>query len=172
MRPLYILPFLAVILLGGGLAISLQHPPASTPESVLVGKKLPEFSLPSALGGKPVTAAQFAGKPLLINIFASWCMACLVEHPHLTALTQATGIPILGVAWKDSDADTTHWLKQHGNPYAAVAADHDGRLAINLGVTGAPETFIINAGGTIIYRFAGALTPDIIRQDILPRIKP
>lgn len=172
MKLIYAIPVIVFILLGVGLAVSLQQPHQTVQSSPLIGKKLPEFSLPSVFAHQPpVTSSQFSGKMVLVNVFASWCMTCLIEHPMLTKLTKETGLPIIGIAWKDKGEHIRQWLEKHGSPYAAVGADRDGRIAIDLGVTGAPESFLVNAQGIVIYRFAGALTEEIIRDEVMPRIK-
>jgi cytochrome c biogenesis protein CcmG/thiol:disulfide interchange protein DsbE len=171
MRWLYTLPLVVFIALVMILAIALRQPHSSAPESMLLGKTLPEFALPSVFAdAPPVTSTRFLGKPFLVNIFASWCMSCLIEHPVLMEFTKKTGIPIIGIDWKDKDATIRTWLKQHGNPYAAIGADHDGRVAIDLGVTGAPESFLVDASGKVLYRFPGVLTDEVIASDIMPRL--
>lgn len=135
--------------------------------SAMLDNPVPAFSLPTLDEGK-VTQALFAqGKPALMNVFASWCQPCWAEHAVITALADQ-GVPIIGWAYKDTPADIQRFLDRLGNPYAAVVLDGPGRTAIEFGVYGAPETYVIDGEGVIRYRFVGALTQQVAETQILP----
>jgi cytochrome c biogenesis protein CcmG/thiol:disulfide interchange protein DsbE len=138
--------------------------------SVQIGKKLPNFQLQSLEGtAEKFSAAQFKGKVTLLNVWASWCGACTDEQVFLLALARE-GFPIYGLNYKDNPQEALHWLTEWGNPYQNVGKDLDGRVAIDLGVYGAPETFLIDSSGTIQYRYAGPLNKTVWEHEFLPRI--
>lgn len=136
----------------------------------MVGRAAPAYALQRLDGGEPVTPAAFAGRPYLINVFASWCTPCRAEHAQLVDL-QRSGVAILGVAYKDAPEDTAAFLRELGNPFAEVGMDPEGRYGLELGVTGAPETFVVGADGEIRAAYRGALTPDVVRETILPALR-
>lgn len=153
---LYLLPLLLFVALGALLYNSLGNDPRLLP-SAKVGKSLPEFSLP-ALGSEEIlTADAFRGEPFLLNVWATWCPSCRVEHPVLNQLA-ASGINIYGLNYKDQEGEALNYLSQLGNPYKQVIRDDNGDLGLDLGVYGAPETYIIGADNTIIYRHVGVVT--------------
>ncbi len=161
---------LLVALLGFGIWWNTRHAPREVP-SPLIGKPAPAFDLPRLDDpAKHVSKADMLGKPYLINVFASWCFACGEEHPVLMAWSPRLGVPLVGYNYKDEPLDARAWLERHGNPYHLVIADRSGRTAIDFGVYGAPETYLIDARGIIRYKHIGPLTPDIIRNQIVPRI--
>ena len=136
--------------------------------SALEGKRLPSFSL--AWQGKEaaLTARDLVtGQPVLLNVFASWCGPCRDEHPLLMQLA-AQGVPIFGLNMKDAPDAAQRFLGQLGNPYRAIGADRSGRVGIELGVYGVPETFVLDAQGRVLTRYAGPLTPDVLKTEILP----
>lgn len=138
--------------------------------SALIGRSAP--SAPEApLPGLPLLdPATFAdGEVKLVNFFASWCAPCRVEHPSLTALAQE-GIPIYGIAYKDDPARSLAFLEELGNPYAAAGQDPDGRTAVDWGVYGVPETYVVAGDGTIIARMASPLTPDVVESRLRPAL--
>lgn len=135
-----------------------------------IGRAAPTFALTRLGGGELVTSDAFAGRAYVVNVFASWCAPCRVEHPQLMAL-QAQGVSILGIAYKDEPEDAARFLRGLGNPFEAAALDPQGRFALELGVAGAvPETFVIGADGRIRAVHRGPLTEDIIASDILPAL--
>ena len=139
--------------------------------SALIDRPAPEFDLPALPGvAGGVARADLAGSVRLVNFFASWCVPCLAEHPLLTRMAREDGIPVFGVNYKDATGDATAWLARHGNPYERVGADGDGRVAIDWGVYGVPETFVVDREGHIRFRHAGPLTPEIVRDQLLPLI--
>lgn len=169
-RLVFILPTIGFIGLIAVFGVGLTKDPKVLP-SQLIDRPLPAFDLPGiaeAPGGGPgFASAGLKGEPMLLNIFASWCAACPQEHPVLTQIA-AEGVPVYGLAWKDKPADSRGWLEQWGNPYRAVAADEAGRTAIDLGVTGVPETFIVDRNGRVRFKQIGPISP----EDWEVRIKP
>lgn len=169
-RALYALPVLAFVGLGAVFALGLRLNPSAMP-STLIDRPLPEFDLPPIQGytdGLSTEDVIAPGEVALVNVFASWCVPCLYEHPVLMELTEAGRVPIYGVNWKEKPGDGTKWLEQWGDPYARVGDDANGRAAIELGVTGAPETFIVDAQGRVRFKFAGPITPQIWTNTIEP----
>lgn len=167
MRLRYLIPAIALVALVALFAAGLRHDPREVP-SPLIGKSAPAFSL-AVLGQpeQPYTADDLKGRPLLVNYFASWCVACRVEHPFLMQLA-AQGVEIIGMDYKDTDADGAAWLAQHGNPYRAVVADPRGTAGLDWGVYGAPETFVLDASGTIVYKQIGPMNETVWRERIAP----
>ena len=143
-----------------------------TVRSVLIDKPMPAFDLPSfGHDGETVSNATLAGRVSLVNIFASWCITCRVEHPVLLRLSKENRVPIYGLAWKDKPDELKAWLEELGNPYTAIADDARGRTAIDLGVSGAPETYVIDKQGVIRYKQIGPLDDDTVATKILPLVK-
>ena len=168
-RWLYALPL--VILVGLGVMFwskSLQREVQFQPDAV-VGQMTPATALEPLGGGAPVALNQTVKGPALINVFGSWCVACVVEHPVLMDL-KAQGMPIYGVAWRDEPRKTEAFLRQRGNPYSAVLMDPRGQAVIELGITAAPESFLVDANGKIIAKQSGPLTPEVA-QAMLKRAK-
>lgn len=154
-----------------GLVWNQTHDARFVP-SPLIDKPAPAFRLP--LLEHPtrfVTKADMLGKPYLINVFASWCFACGDEHPVLMAYRDKFGIPLIGYDYKDAPRDAQAWLARHGNPYHEVITDQSGITAIDFGVYGAPETYLIDAQGIIRYKHIGPLTPAVIAKDLEPKIR-
>ena len=149
-----------------------QHHDASFVPSPLINKPAPAFRLPRLAHPKQfVTRAGLLGKPYLLNVFASWCFACADEHPTLMAYRDKFGIPLIGYDYKDAPQDARTWLQRHGDPYHEVIVDQSGDTAINFGVYGAPETYLIDAKGIIRYKHIGPLTPDVIANELDPKIR-
>lgn len=137
--------------------------------TAMIGKPAPAFQLASLDGGAAITPAQFAGKPYLINFFAENCAPCKAEHPVMMDLARQ-GVPILGVVYKDEAEDAQRYLKELGNPYAAVALDPTSRVALELGVAGTPETFVVAPDGTIRAMHRGQITAEIMDHTIIPNL--
>jgi cytochrome c biogenesis protein CcmG/thiol:disulfide interchange protein DsbE len=140
--------------------------------SPLIGKSVPEFSLP--LLEQPetqITNKDLLGKPYLLNVWATWCVSCRAEHGALVQLARTGKVDIYGLNWKDESAKAQSWLRQLGNPYVANIFDKKGRTAIDLGVYGAPETFVVDSQGIIQYKHAGPVTPQLISETLLPIIE-
>jgi cytochrome c biogenesis protein CcmG/thiol:disulfide interchange protein DsbE len=139
--------------------------------SPLIGKSIPAFEHPTLYSNKTLTQNDFKGQPWLLNVFGSWCPSCQYEHPLVTKLAQSGKIKVVGLNWKDEPQDADRWLKRWGNPYHEILVDYEGDTAINLGVYGAPETFLIDANGTIVFKISGVLTPENIQNDLIPMIE-
>jgi cytochrome c biogenesis protein CcmG/thiol:disulfide interchange protein DsbE len=167
----YLLPLGIFIVLLVFLGIGLKLDPRDVP-SPLVGKPAPAFTLPQLEN----PAANFAqkdmlGKVWLLNVWASWCGACREEHPLLVEFSKSGAVPIVGLDYKDQRLDGMRWLEGLGNPYTTVAFDADGRVGIDYGVYGVPETYLIDRQGVIRYKQTGPITPEILRDKIMPLIK-
>jgi cytochrome c biogenesis protein CcmG, thiol:disulfide interchange protein DsbE len=148
-----------------------EYDPHALP-SMLIGKKLPSFSLPglapsSGFGNADITAA---GRPALVNFFASWCLPCAEEAPTLMRV-KAMGLPLWGIAYKDKPAATDAFLARGGNPYVRVARDDAGLVGINFGLYGVPESYLVDPSGIVRWRFAGGLSETVLRDQLTPAIK-
>ncbi len=164
-------PLAVFLVVGGFLAVGLTLNPREIP-SPLIGKPIPEFSLPPVKGrALGLSSADLKGEVSLVNVFASWCVACRAEHPLLTELRQKGVVPIHGLNYKDRPEDAEKWLDELGDPYARTGADINGRVAIDWGVYGVPETFVIDRNGRIAYKVIGPLTPQILQDKVLPLIR-
>ena len=166
---------LALLLL---LAVGMTRDPRELP-SVLIGKPWPDMALPqlgsTAANGDPIGPVQLRGKARLINVWASWCAVCVDEQPVMLDLAktlrgQNRADQLIGLNYKDKIPDATAWLQRFGNPFATTLVDADGRMGIELGVYGAPETFLVDAQGTIVWKHVGALSPELITREVLPRL--
>ena len=165
------LPLLLVLGMGVFLAIGLTMDPRLVP-SPLIGKPVPTFSLPPVRGRTLGLASKdLKGQVSLVNVFASWCVACREEHPLLLQIHREGIVPIYGLNYKDRPADAARWLDEMGDPYTRTGADLDGRVAIDWGVYGVPETFVINRDATIAYKHIGAITPAVWDKTLLPLIR-
>ncbi|WP_067732825.1 DsbE family thiol:disulfide interchange protein [Novosphingobium naphthalenivorans] len=149
------LGFVALVMFG------LLRPADRNVASALVGKPMPQFSLPPALPGRPGLDSKLLrnGKPHLVNIFASWCVPCRIEAPQLQALAKA-GIPIEGISVRDTTEALQGFLEQNGDPYQRIGADDDGQVQLALGSSGVPETYVIDGKGKIVYQHIGEIRPD------------
>jgi cytochrome c biogenesis protein CcmG/thiol:disulfide interchange protein DsbE len=161
-----ILPLMLLVLLAALLYKGMQYDPRALP-SVRVGKPAPTIALP-ALEGERFASDAMQGKVWLLNVFASWCSACVTEHAALLKLGKRDGVTLVGLAYKDDPADSRAWLQRLGNPYARVALDTRGRTGIDYGVYGVPETFVIDARGIIVYRHVGPLDDTFFAQHVAP----
>ena len=169
-----LLPLLAFVLLaallGFGIAWNAHHDPTAIP-SPLIGKPAPDFDLPLLYQPQQrLSKAALLGKPYLLNVFASWCIACAEEHPVLIAEAPTLGVMLVGYDYKDAPSDAQAWLAQHGNPYRLLVADRSGRTAIDFGVYAAPESFLIDARGVIRYKHIGPFTPAVVANELKPAI--
>lgn len=170
-RLLYLVPLAAFIAVAGYFAIGLQRDPRTLP-SVLIDQPVPSFALPALVEGKPgLATADLKDEVMLVNVFASWCAPCKIEHPVLTRLAQAEKIPIHAINYKDRPDDARRWLAQLGDPYGRIGVDADGRASIEWGVYGVPETFIVDRQGRIRYRHVGPVMPRDVEETILPKIR-
>jgi cytochrome c biogenesis protein CcmG, thiol:disulfide interchange protein DsbE len=150
--------------------VGLERDPKIVP-SPLIGKPVPDFALPPVRGRSlGLAASDLKGEVSLVNVFASWCVACREEHPTLMRLTADGTLPIHGFDYKDKPDDAARWLDSMGDPYTRTGADVDGRVAIDWGVYGVPETFLVDARGRIAFKQVGPITPEILDGSILPLI--
>jgi cytochrome c biogenesis protein CcmG/thiol:disulfide interchange protein DsbE len=141
-------------------------------QSPLIGKPVPQFKLSQVEDtGKFVDSQSFAGKPYIINVWATWCAGCRDEHEALMEISRRQELPIVGLDWNDDLAQAQKWLNVLGNPYVATGFDNNGKVAIDLGVYGAPETFLVDAQGIIRHKHTGPLTIAIWERDFMARVK-
>jgi cytochrome c biogenesis protein CcmG/thiol:disulfide interchange protein DsbE len=164
----YLIPLVLFIVLVVFLAIGLGRDPRQVP-SPLINKPAPNFTLTQLRDpSKTFSAAELRGKVYLLNVWASWCVSCRDEHPLLMAYAKTGGIPIYGLNWKDRREDALSWLAEFGDPYILSVSDLDGRVAIDYGVYGAPETYLVDQNGVIRFKQIGAVTEDVWKDKILP----
>ena len=169
-----LIPLVVFAVLAIFLAIGLTRDPAEVP-SPLIGKPAPQFQTPR-LAAEGSTVPAFDSKAMLgqvwmLNVWASWCVACRIEHPLLMEYAKANLVPLVGLDYKDKDADGLRWLERFGNPYDHVIVDRDGRIGIEFGVYGVPETFIIDKAGVIRYKQIGPITEDAWNSKMLPLLR-
>ncbi len=171
-RLLFLLPVLLVAVIGLGLGYGLTRDAQEIP-SALIDQPVPAFDL-AALDGVELpglATSDLGGEVALVNVFASWCAPCRVEHPVLTRLAETRDIPLYGINYKDAPADAAGWLADLGNPYRRIGVDRQGRTGIELGITGVPETFLVDAEGRIRYRHAGPVMPEDVDETLMPLIE-
>jgi len=173
-RLAYFLPLAVFGLIAAYFLAGLGRDPSVLP-SALIDRPVPAFDLPGLPGyprAAPLADVDLRGDGVkLVNVFASWCIPCRIEHPLITRLARDHGIPIYGIAYKDEAADAIGWLDELGDPYRAIGYDRDGRVAIDWGVYGVPETYVIDGQGVIRYRIAAPLTPMEVEETLLPLIR-
>jgi len=162
------LPFIAFGLLMVLLYQGFRMGDPQTLPSALSGQPWPQFSLPELLTGQTVTQDDFKGRAALVNVWATWCPTCLAEHHELKRIAENFRVPVLGINYKDDPVAARAWLARFGNPYLLTVIDRDGRLGIDLGVYGAPETFVIDAQGLIHHRRVGAVDMRVWEQELKP----
>lgn len=152
-------------------AWGISRDPSQLP-SALIGKAVPTFDLPPVEGRTPGLASNdLYGEVSLVNVFASWCVACRAEHPLFMLLARDRTVPIHGLNYKDRPQDAAQWLNTRGDPYTRTGADRDGRVAIDWGVYGVPETFVVGADGRIAHKHVGPVTEQALRETILPLVE-
>ncbi len=167
----FLIPLAAFLALAVILAVGLKRDPREVP-SPLIGKPAPGFALPRLDDpSKTIRLEDLRGKVWILNVWASWCVACRVEHPLLMEFAKKGLAPIYGLDYKDERADAMAWLARFGNPYDASLVDADGRVGIDFGVYGVPETFVIDRDGIIRLKHIGPLTPDVLATKIEPLLK-
>ncbi len=174
-----LLPFAIFVLIVGFLAIGLTLKPGEVP-SPFIGKPAPKFDLPRLTSMddagdnaavSTISRSDLDGQVWLLNVWASWCVACRDEHPLLNQLSAGDIVPIVGLNYKDEQLDAINWLNQFGNPYSIVAVDQQGQTGIEYGVYGVPETFVIDKNGVIQLKHIGPLTGKDIEQTIIPLVQ-
>ena len=173
----YFIPAAAFVALGALLAFALMRIGSGKLDvheikSPLLGKAAPGFSLPGVPDAGPrVESSALAGQVYVLNVWGTWCAACRDEHEALLAIARTGRVPLIGIDWRDDPALAMQYLAQLGNPYQQVGSDADGRVAINWGVYGAPETFLVSASGTVLAKHVGPLTDAIWQQEFVPQLK-
>ena len=165
-RGIMVLPLAVFLLVAVFLYRGLFLDPAELP-SAMIGKPFPAFSLANVQGDRTLTEADLKGKPALVNVWATWCISCKVEHPVLNKLAQQ-GVTIYGVNYKDENASALKWLAEFHNPYQMDIRDEQGTLGLDLGVYGAPETFFIDAKGVIRDKYVGVIDETVWREKLAP----
>lgn len=155
-----------VALLGIGLTLNPREIP-----SPLIDKPAPAFTLPQLGRDVPLSLADMRGQVWVLNVWASWCVACREEHPVLLDFARREVLPVIGLNYKDKRDEALAWLREHGDPYSTSIVDADGRVGIDYGVYGVPETFLIDRDGRIRFKHIGPLTPEAIEREFMPRIK-
>jgi cytochrome c biogenesis protein CcmG/thiol:disulfide interchange protein DsbE len=166
-----IAPIVVFVAIGVVLAAGLTLNPREIP-SPLIGKPVPQFALPPVQGRTlGLASADLRGEVSLVNVFASWCVACKEEHPVFMQLKREAFLPVHGINYKDRPADAAKWLDDLGDPYTRTGADLDGRVSIDWGVYGVPETFIVDREGRIAHKHIGPVTPELFEKTLRPLIE-
>lgn len=170
-RLLYIVPVLVFVAIAGFLAVGLTRDPAALP-SALLDRPAPDFVLPPLPGrdAQGFARSDLGGEPLLVNVFASWCVPCRIEHPLINRLA-GEGITIHGINYKDAPEKAQAWLAELGDAFTLIGADRDGRVGIDWGVYGVPETYVLDGDGTIVYKHVGPLQPRDVERTIRPLLE-
>lgn len=172
-------PLLVFAAIAGMFAFALRTGDPSKLPSALIGRAAPILDLPGVEGlveaGKPVPGIAAGdlvrGAPTVVNFWASWCGPCVEEHPMLVALQRRAGVAIVGINYKDQAANARRFLARYGNPFAGVGTDGSGRAAIEWGVYGMPETFVVDGRGIIVFKHVGPITPEVLEKRLLPAIE-
>jgi cytochrome c biogenesis protein CcmG, thiol:disulfide interchange protein DsbE len=168
---LFSIPLVVFAVIAAFLYKGLSMNPREIP-SPLIGKSVPEFSLPSLEQAETrINNKDLLGKVYLLNVWATWCVSCRAEHHTLVELSRTGKVEIVGLNWKDDRVKAQNWLRQLGNPYMVNIFDKKGRTAIDLGVYGAPETFLVDSQGIIRFKYAGPVTHELFNSKILPLIE-
>jgi cytochrome c biogenesis protein CcmG/thiol:disulfide interchange protein DsbE len=170
----FLIPLGVFVLLAIVLAIGIKHSPEKgIIKSPLIGKPAPTFKLPLLTDSqRSMSNADLRGKWYVLNVWGTWCIECRVEHSMLLEMKRSGALTIVGMNWKDDDGKALDWLAQLGNPYDVVAVDKDGREAVNWGVYAAPETFLVNPEGVVVFKQVGGMTPAIWQNEFLSRVTP
>lgn len=167
----FLLPIGAFALLVVVLAVGIgRAPQKSVIQSVLIGKPAPAYVLPQVGGGDPFDSSSMKGRWYALNVWGTWCVECRAEHDTLLAIRRQGEVPLIGLNWKDDDALALEWLQRLGDPYERIPADREGRVAIDYGVYGAPETFLVDAEGRVVHKHVGPLTMEIWERDFRSKL--
>jgi len=167
----FLIPAFIFLVLTGFLFVGLYKDPSLVP-SPLIGKPIPTFAASTLRDpAKIMTNKDIQGDYALVNVWATWCAACKQEHSALVFLANKLQVPIYGLNYKDDRASALNWLQQYGDPYVANIFDENGRIGIDFGVYGAPETFLVDSSGIIRHKLVGIMTPDVWEQQFVPKIK-
>lgn len=165
-----LVPLLGFLILVGALAFGLTRDPRILP-SELIEKPFPQFALENLGGDQVIDPSVLQGKVSLVNVFGSWCAACVTEHPQLMTQRNNPDVQLVGVDWRDTRDAANRWLVRHGNPYDVIIFDPNSKLIVELGVTGAPETFIVDKAGKIRYKHVGIITPKDWTNTLQPLVE-
>lgn len=167
----FLLPGGVFVLLVVLLFIGIQRAPQKTViPSALLGKSAPAFTLPVLGSSESFDSVSLRGRWYLLNVWGTWCAECRNEHEMLLEIARNDQLPMVGLNWKDDDKAALEWLQSLGNPYDVVAADREGRVAIDWGVYGAPETFLVDDRGIVVYKHVGPMTPEVWSREFLARL--
>ncbi len=168
----FILPLGVFALLAVVLAIGIKHSPQKgIIPSALIGKAAPQFTLPVLTDtSRTFSSSELKGRWYVFNVWGTWCVECRAEHTALLEIRKLGQVPLIGLDWKDDDPQALQWLSELGNPYEVVAADREGRTAIDWGVYGAPETFLVDPQGIVVYKYVGPLTLEAWQTEFVPRL--
>jgi cytochrome c biogenesis protein CcmG/thiol:disulfide interchange protein DsbE len=168
----FLLPLGIFVALAIVLAIGIKHSPEKgIIVSPLIGKPAPSFNLPILTdASRTLRSTDLKGRWYVFNVWGTWCPSCRAEHSFLLQVQKTGLVPVIGLDWRDDDSQARDWLAQLGNPYEAVAVDRDGRTAIDWGVYGAPETFLVDPQGVVVYKYVGALTQEAWESEFVPRL--
>ena len=167
----FLIPLVVFVVLLVFLGIGLTLNPRDVP-SPLKDKPAPAFTLPQlAAADKSFSPADMNGKVWLLNVWASWCVSCRQEHPLLVSFAKEGKVPVVGLNYKDQLVDAKNWLAKFGDPYVVSAVDADGRVGIDYGVYGVPETYVIDAAGRVRFKHVGPLTPEVLQEQIVPLVR-
>ncbi len=159
------------VLLAAGVWLS-RKPDRDALPSALIGKPAPAFDLPLLHDPEHrLSSKKLRGAPYVLNVWGSWCVECRVEHPVLTRFAETKLVRVVGYNWKDDRTDALRWLEQFGNPFMAVVADTEGKTAIDWGVAGAPETFLVDGKGIVRWKHVGPLTDKVVMAELLPALQ-
>ena len=170
-RASLLVPLVVFVLLAGVLYAGFSLNDPHVLPSALINKPLPKFSLPSLTDPtRRIDEGALKGRIHLVNVWGTWCPTCATEHPELLRISREEGVPILGVDYKDDTEQARQWLQTRGNPYAITVVDQDGTLGLDLGVYGAPETFLVDAHGVIRFKLIGDVNPRRWAADLEPQI--
>jgi cytochrome c biogenesis protein CcmG/thiol:disulfide interchange protein DsbE len=168
---LFLLPVALFAVLVVAFAVGLRHDPHLLP-SALIDRPAPDFALPGLFeSANGLTRNELGGRVTLVNFFASWCAPCREEHAELMALDRLPGVTLDGIAYKDKPEETRRFLERLGNPFVHIGVDRNGTTAIDFGVYGVPETYLVDATGHIRYRHVGPLSAEDVKGEILPLIQ-
>lgn len=171
MKKAYLVPLVIFVILVGFLAVGLGLKPHEIP-SPLINKPAPAFNLPLLdTPQQRLSVQDMRGKVWILNVWASWCVACRIEHPVLVEFSKTGVVPIYGLNYKDKRDDAIGWLTKFGNPYTRSLSDTEGLVGIDFGVYGVPETFVIDKQGVIRLKQIGPVTPEVLRDEIIPMVK-
>ena len=166
-----VIPLLIFVVIAGFLFVGLSRDPRELP-SPLIGKPAPAFALMQLQApDRKLSTADMKGQVWLLNVWASWCVSCRVEHPLLVQLAQSNVVPVIGLNYKDKVPEGLAWLAQNGDPYKLSVVDADGRVGIDWGVYGVPETFVVDKNGVIRYKHIGPVTAEALQKTILPLVR-